>query len=192
MPESATMPRSCSQSVQAGPRASRISDRARVRPLRLGALVGDAVVADHRRREADELLRVARVGDDLLVAGHRGREDRLAEREALGGRRTRRERPFRPRARGSRVIPRTPCVRRRPSRAPCRAASRRAATSSPSASGSRPPRRASSRSGRAGRGSPARRPRSRGSSRPYARAGPADIRSSSVSSGITPGSTSCV
>ena len=44
----------------------------------------DAVVADHRRREADDLLGVARVGDDLLVAGHRGREDGLAEREALG------------------------------------------------------------------------------------------------------------
>jgi hypothetical protein len=46
---------------------------------------GDAVVADHRRREADELLRVTRIGDDLLVAGHRRREHGLAEREALRG-----------------------------------------------------------------------------------------------------------
>ena len=44
--------------------------RLRVRLGRLAALVGDAVVADHRRREADELARVARVGDGLLVAGH--------------------------------------------------------------------------------------------------------------------------
>ena len=49
------------------------------------ALVGDAVVADHRRREADELLRVARIGDRLLVAGHPGREDGLAEGDAVGG-----------------------------------------------------------------------------------------------------------
>ena len=51
----------------------------RLRPDR-----SDSVVADHGRREADDLIRVARVGDDLLVAGHRGREDRLAERVALG------------------------------------------------------------------------------------------------------------
>ena len=56
--------------------------RARVRPLRLGARGRDAVVADHRRGEADELLGVARVGDDLLVARHRRREDGLAERAA--------------------------------------------------------------------------------------------------------------
>ncbi len=51
----------------------------------LGAALRNAVVADHRRREADDLLREARIGDDLLVAGHRGREDRLADRKALGG-----------------------------------------------------------------------------------------------------------
>ena len=56
--------------------------RLRVRSGRLGAAGGDAVVADHRRREADELLGEARVGDGLLVAGHRGREDGLAEGDA--------------------------------------------------------------------------------------------------------------
>ena len=59
-------------------------DRARVGLGRLGAALGDAVVADHRCREADELLREARVGDDLLVAGHRSREDGLPHRKALG------------------------------------------------------------------------------------------------------------
>ena len=50
-----------------------------MRPVGLVPLVGDAVVPDHRSGEADELLRVARVGHRLLVAGHRGREHRLAE-----------------------------------------------------------------------------------------------------------------
>src|SRR6266545_4829259 len=58
---------------------------ASVRTRRLGARRLHAVVADHRRGEADELLREARVGDDLLVAGHRRREDRLADRKTLGG-----------------------------------------------------------------------------------------------------------
>src|ERR1051325_10573229 len=56
----------------------------RLRRLRLGALVGDAVVADHRRREADELARIARVRDRLLVAGHARRKDGLAERAPRG------------------------------------------------------------------------------------------------------------
>ena len=76
------MPRSCSQSAHSGPRASRMSTARACGAVRLGAPLGDAVVADHRRREADELLGVARVGDRLLVAGHRGREDGLAERDA--------------------------------------------------------------------------------------------------------------
>src|SRR5262249_47671203 len=58
--------------------------RARVRGGGLGALGRDAVVADHRRREADELILEARVGRCLLVAGHAGREDGLAERVTLG------------------------------------------------------------------------------------------------------------
>ena len=58
--------------------------RPRVRRGRLGARGRDAVVPDHRCREADELLRIARVGDDLLVARHRGREDRLPEGDIVG------------------------------------------------------------------------------------------------------------
>src|SRR5690348_10156122 len=57
--------------------------RARVRAHRLAPLLGDPVVADHRGREADELVLEARVGDRLLVARHAGREDGLAERVAL-------------------------------------------------------------------------------------------------------------
>ena len=57
-------------------------DRPRVGARGLGALRRDAVVPDHRRREGDELLGEARVGDDLLVAGHRRREDGLAVRDA--------------------------------------------------------------------------------------------------------------
>ena len=41
-----------------------------------------AVVADHRRGEAEDLPEVRRVGDRLLVAGHPGGEDHLAERGA--------------------------------------------------------------------------------------------------------------
>ena len=52
-------------------------------PRRLGAPFRDTVVADHRRREADDLPGKARVGDDLLVAGHRGREDGLADRKSV-------------------------------------------------------------------------------------------------------------
>ena len=58
---------------------------------RLEPRVVDAVVADHRRREGDELAREARVGDRLLVAGHGGREDGLAERDAGGADRAGRE-----------------------------------------------------------------------------------------------------
>src|SRR2546423_1257195 len=65
-----------------GPAALAHHGRRRVRPFRLGSSFRGAVVADHRRGEAEELLRVARVGDELLVARHRGREHRLAERKA--------------------------------------------------------------------------------------------------------------
>ena len=44
----------------------------------LEALVRDAVVSDHGSGEADDLLRVARVSDDLLVAAHGRGEDGLA------------------------------------------------------------------------------------------------------------------
>ena len=45
----------------------------------------DAVVADVRVREADDLTGVTGVGDDLLVARQRGVEDELTAREARLG-----------------------------------------------------------------------------------------------------------
>ena len=53
-------------------------DRARVRRVGLHERLGDAVVADHRIRVGDDLAAVARVGQRLLVAGHRSVEDDLA------------------------------------------------------------------------------------------------------------------
>ena len=44
-------------------------------------LVG-ADIADVREREGDDLSRIGRVGEDLLVAGHRGVEAHLADRVA--------------------------------------------------------------------------------------------------------------
>ena len=49
--------------------------------------VVDAVVADQRIGHADDLAGVARVGQDLLIAGHRGVKDHLAERLAIGAKR---------------------------------------------------------------------------------------------------------
>ena len=49
---------------------------------RLGVLGVDADVADLRRRHRDDLPVVRRVGEDLLVAGHRRREDGFARRRA--------------------------------------------------------------------------------------------------------------
>ena len=42
----------------------------------------DAVVADQRVAEAEHLPDIARIGDRLLVAGHRRREADLARRDA--------------------------------------------------------------------------------------------------------------
>src|SRR5205085_2082249 len=56
-----------------------------LRLLRLGVLRRDAVVADQRIRHGDDLAPVRRVGQHLLVAGHAGVEDRLAEALALKG-----------------------------------------------------------------------------------------------------------
>ena len=50
----------------------------------LRVLVVHAGVADVRRRHHDDLAGVARVGQGLLVAGHAGREDGLAEGAAAG------------------------------------------------------------------------------------------------------------
>ena len=52
--------------------------RARPDALGLHRLGADAVVADVRVGERDDLVREARVGDGLLVARHAGREDDLA------------------------------------------------------------------------------------------------------------------
>ena len=59
----------------------RAHDRAgRVDAVGLHRRLGDAVVADVRGREGDQLAREARVGHRLLVARHAGREDDLAGR----------------------------------------------------------------------------------------------------------------
>jgi hypothetical protein len=50
----------------------------------LGIFVVDARVADVRGRHDDDLPGVRRVGQGLLVAGHAGREDGLAERAPDG------------------------------------------------------------------------------------------------------------
>ncbi len=86
-PVSATTPFWASHARPLRPPRLAHDDAAHVDAVRLAAVVGDAVVADHRRREAEDLLGVARVGDELLVAGHRGREDGLAEGDALGAHR---------------------------------------------------------------------------------------------------------
>ena len=51
------------------------------RPPRFDVLGVDADVADVRVGERDDLARVRRIGQDLLVAGHRRVEDDLADRE---------------------------------------------------------------------------------------------------------------
>ena len=53
-------------------------------PAGLGVLVVDAGVADVRGGHHHDLAVVRRVGQRLLVAGHAGGEDRLAEGLALG------------------------------------------------------------------------------------------------------------
>ena len=53
-------------------------------PVGLRVLVVDAGVADVRSRHHDDLAVVRRVGERLLVAGHAGVEDRLAEGLPLG------------------------------------------------------------------------------------------------------------
>src|SRR5579863_7078098 len=56
-------------------------------PPRLVVLVVDAGVADVRGGHRDDLAAVGRVGQRLLVAGHPGAEDHLAERLAVGAER---------------------------------------------------------------------------------------------------------
>ena len=70
--------------VGAGVAALADDDRPGVRPGRLGRVLLDPVVADHRLGEGDHLPGERGVGDDLLVAGHRGDEHQLADRRAGG------------------------------------------------------------------------------------------------------------
>ena len=78
--------------VEAAPRPPVAGDPGRVAddvaghpdPRRLLILVVDAGVADVRRGHHHDLAVVRRVGERLLVAGHAGVEDRLAEGLALG------------------------------------------------------------------------------------------------------------
>ena len=51
---------------------------------RFGDIVLDPVVADHRRREGEDLTSEARIRERLLVAGHGGREYGLPHRRARG------------------------------------------------------------------------------------------------------------
>ena len=51
----------------------------RLHRRRLGVLLVDAGVADVRIGQRDDLAAIARVGQDLLVAGQRGVEDDLAD-----------------------------------------------------------------------------------------------------------------
>ena len=78
--------------VEAAPRAPAAGHPGRVAddvaghpdPRGLAVLVVDARVADVRGRHHHDLTVVRRVGERLLVAGHAGVEDRLAEGLALG------------------------------------------------------------------------------------------------------------
>ena len=58
--------------------------RTRPRPLGLHRLGADAVIANVRVGEGDQLAGEAGVGHRLLVAGHAGREDDLAHGVAVG------------------------------------------------------------------------------------------------------------
>ena len=73
-------------------------DAAGVDAVGLHRLGRDAVVADQRVGEDDDLARVGGVGDRLLVAGHRGVEDDLAGDRLGVARRARRRSGSRPRA----------------------------------------------------------------------------------------------
>src|SRR5207344_2117167 len=163
--------------------------RARVRPRRLAPLLGDAVVADHRRGEADELILEARIGDRLLVAGHAGREHGLAERVAVGPDRlpgpdrSVREREI---AHSYATLPPATVMRT----APFSFDPSSHELSDREWKGCSPTVHSRSRSSRTRFAlAPAA---TRGRSSPKSRAGPADIRSSSVSSGSRPGFTRCV
>ena len=85
-------------------------------PARLRVLVVHAGVADVRRGHDDDLAVVRRVGERLLVAGHAGGEDGLAEGLADARRRPRRGRCGRPRGPAAPVRRRCTRVMQRPPR----------------------------------------------------------------------------
>ena len=118
-PDSAGMPQSAQPGEPAALGVGRVlavdalahDHRARVDPVRLHVRRRHAVVPDQRVGEDDDLAGVARVGDRLLVAGHRGVEDDLAGARPRARRPTRRRSGCRPRAAGRRRV-----MRRRPAR----------------------------------------------------------------------------
>src|SRR5438105_4465374 len=57
------------------------------RPPRFDILFVDAVVADERIGHRDDLAGVARIGEDLLIAGHRRVKDHLAKCRASSAKR---------------------------------------------------------------------------------------------------------
>ncbi len=175
--------------------------RPRVDAVGLHRLRGDAVVPDQRVGEDDDLAAVARVGDRLLVARHRRVEDDLAGGGDRARRRSRRRSGCRPRAAGrpgashgsdrERALavghdavghrhPHPPGERLPGERVVGRSGSR-----------SRPPRPPTRRRGRP---APRRRARPARAAAPAGRTArvPAVIRSTTVSSDSTPGSTRCV
>ena len=83
MPVSATTPCVVEPVRPLGPARLAHHDRGRMRARDSDRRSLDAVVADHRRGEAHDLPLEARIGRDLLVAGHRRREDGFAEGEPV-------------------------------------------------------------------------------------------------------------
>ena len=104
MPATPTMPRAVSQSTHASGQVrvpGRVLDLAHddgpgMGLVRLEQVLGGPVVADHGVGEGDHLAVVGGVGDDLLVAGHAGVEDDLAQHLALRRRSRSRRRRCRP------------------------------------------------------------------------------------------------
>src|SRR5262249_14977009 len=166
-------------------------DAADVRRGRLAPVVGNAVVADHRRGEADDLPAEARIGRDLLIAGHPGREHGLAEpghpcadalppeHRAVLEREEGRHAWYATRPAAT-VISTFPWSFRPSSQELAERDRKRSSLTRQVAPGLSRTRFA---------GAPTA---IRGSSRPKIRAGPADIRSSRVGRSIRPGSTSDV
>ena len=110
----ATMPRARSHSGSATWLRQLLGRRGTSRTIRPAAqtcaasssCVGAAGVADMRIGQRDQLPRVGRIGQDLLVAGHGGVEHHLADATGRARRRKRPRRRCRLRARGLQVLSR--------------------------------------------------------------------------------------